>query len=469
VSYQAAKAKDYGVNLCEGCLHKQLIIDRQQQEILALKKKLKLNEKRLNDGFFGSSTPSSQPPVKENSLSENQAKRGGAQPGHPANKRQAFPPQQADEVRQAKLDSQTCQLCLCHLVSHTPNQRAIFDLQQEQLRKLFYHIERKRCPQCQKIVAGKVLLALPRASLSNFLLVELAYQHYVLGRTLGQIAEQLSLNYSTLAESFKRVGNLLKPCLEQLKKDYRQALVRHADETTWRTDGGNGYSWYFGTQDVSLHLFRETRSRSVVKEVLGQEKLAGMLVVDRYAGYNRVPCALQYCYAHLLRDLKKLEEEFESNEEVKNYTREMKLCLTDAMQLRNRGLSVSDYQGAAEAIKARMLELSQKPAKHLAVRNWQDFFVEKSERLYQWCASAEIPAENNYGEREIRKVVIARKVSYGSQSEEGAKRREIWTSVLQSLKKREGEPRRKLVEVLNRLVANQELDIAKELFGSPVN
>lgn len=467
MSYQAPKAKDFGVNLCEGCLHKQLIIDRQQQEILALKKKLKLNEKRLKEGFFGSSTPSSQLPVKENSLAENQAKRGGAQPGHPPQKRQAFTPQQADEIRQAKLDSQTCQLCLCQMVSHTPNQRAIYDLQQEQLRKLFYQIERKRCPQCQNIVAGKVLIALPRATLSNSLVVELAHQHYVLGRTLGQLAEKLSLNDSTLAESLKRVGKLLEPCLEQLKKDYRQALVRHADETSWRTDGGNGYSWYFGSQDVSLHLFRETRSSRVVKEVLGQEKLEGVLVVDRYASYNQVPSALQYCYAHLLRDVKKLEEEFESHQEVKAYTCEMKMCLTDAMQLRNRGLSVRGYQRAAETIKARMLELSRMPAKHLGVKRWQDFFVEKSERLYQWCVSAEIPAENNYAEREIRKVVIARKLSYGSQSEEGAKTREIWTSVLQSLKKREGEPQAKLVEVLNGLVENPELDIAKELFGSP--
>jgi transposase len=469
VSYQPAKAKDFGVNLCEACLQKQLIIDRQKQEILALKQKLKLNEKRLKEGFFGSSTPSSQLPVKENSLAENQAKRGGAQPGHPPNKRQAFSPQQADEVRLTPVEKQSCPTCQSHLVSHTANERALYDLQQEHLRKLFYHIERKRCPQCQKIFAGKVLNALPRATLSNSLLVELAQQHYVLGRTLGQIAEKLSLNDSTLSESFKRVGKLLEPCLEKLKKDYRQALVRHADETSWRCDGDNGYSWYFGSKDVSLHLFRETRSSRVVKEVLGQEKLAGVLVVDRYNGYNQVPCALQYCYAHLLRDMKKLEEEFESNQEVKAYTLEMKLCLTDAMQLRNRGLSVSEYQEAAKAIKGRMLELSQRPASHLGVRNWQDFFVEKSERLYQWCESAQVPAENNYAEREIRKVVIARKLSYGSQSEEGAKTREIWTSVLQSLKKREGEPQAKLVEGLNRLVENPELDLAEELFGSPVD
>jgi transposase len=101
------------------------------------------------------------------------------------------------------------------------------------------------------------------------------------------------------------------------------------------------------------------------------------------------------------------------------------------------------------------------------VRKWQDFFVEKAERLYQWCASASIPAENNYAEREIRKVVIARKMSFGSQSDEGAKTREIWTSVLQSLKKREAQPRDKLVSALNELSVNESYDLSAALFGSP--
>jgi hypothetical protein len=63
-------------------------------------------------------------------------------------------------------------------------------------------------------------------------------------------------------------------------------------------------------------------------------------------------------------------------------------------------------------------------------------------------------------------VVIARKLSYGSQSQEGAKTREIWTSILQTLKKREENPRAKLLEALSKLVENKDLDIAEELFGS---
>jgi len=56
----------------------------------------------------------------------------------------------------------------------------------------------------------------------------------------------------------------------------------------------------------------------VVSEVLGTKEFEGVLVVDRYSGYNRVPCRIQYCYAHLLREMKDLEAEFETNEEVKS-------------------------------------------------------------------------------------------------------------------------------------------------------
>jgi transposase len=467
VSYETPKAKDYGVSLCDGCLDKQREIDRLKEEVQRLRLKLSVNQRKSKEGFFGSSTPSSQVPVKANSLAENQARKGGGKPGHAGAGRQVFSAVQADETRVAEVSAQMCADCECRLNRQSSNERAIYELQPEKLHKVYYTVERKVCPKCRKIVSGKVRNAFPRMSLSNELMVEAAEQHYVLGRTLGQLAERFAINYSTLADAFKQIGKKLEPALEKLIQDYRTSPVRHADETGWRTDGAGGYSWYFGSEKVSLHLFRETRSASVVREVLGTEQLGGVLVVDRYNGYNRVPTSIQYCYAHLLREMKDLEQEFESNEEVKNYTLLMKLYLTDAMQLRKRGLPEAEYLREAEKIKLKIEELSGRQAKHPAVRRWQDFFVEKQHRLFGWCKSPQIPAENNYAEREIRKIVIARKMSYGSQSTEGAKSRETWTSILQTLKKREENPRDKLVEVLNNLSHNENLDIAEELFGSP--
>ncbi len=463
------KTKDYGVNLCEGCFDKQREIDRLKEEVQRLRLKVCANDRKSQEGFFGSGTPSSQIPVKQNSIAENQAKKGGGAVGHQGFGRQIFTAEEADEVLIAEVLQDNCETCRCELQKQTSNERAVYEIERERVKKVYYEIERKRCRQCRKIVAGKVENVLPRASLSNALVVEVAFQHYVNGRTLGQMAESLGINYSTLLESLKRVGKHLSPLLDRLKSDYRKDLVRHADETGWRTDGAGGYSWYFGSARTSLHLFRSTRSAKIVKEVLGSEQLEGVLVVDRYPGYNRVPCRIQYCYAHLLRDIKDLEAEFEADEEVTNYATQMKLCLTDAMQLRKRNSSEPEYVKQAVQIREKILELSNRQAKHPAVRKWQDFFVEKQKRLYQWCESSKIPCENNYAEREIRKTVIARKMSYGSQSVEGAKTREIWTSILQTLKKRERDPRDKLIKVLNKLSHNKELDITNELVGSPTD
>ena len=244
MGHQEPKTKDYGVNLCEGCFNKQREIDRLKEEVQQLRLKVCANQRKSAAGFFGSSTPSSQIPVKANSLAENQARSGGATKGHRGVGRQVFSKDEADERRVAKVDAETCETCECRLNRLSSNERGVYELERERIKKIYYEVERKICRNCRRIESGRVGNALARAALSNELVTEVAEQHYVLGRTLGQIAERFEINYSTLSDSLKRVGKLIEPSLERLKTEYRQSLVRHADETSWRTDGGSGYSWY---------------------------------------------------------------------------------------------------------------------------------------------------------------------------------------------------------------------------------
>jgi hypothetical protein len=65
--YQEPKNLSSGVNLCEGCLEKQQEIDRLKAELQSLRTKLSQQKRKDKAGFFGSSTPSSQLPVKANS------------------------------------------------------------------------------------------------------------------------------------------------------------------------------------------------------------------------------------------------------------------------------------------------------------------------------------------------------------------------------------------------------------------
>ena len=65
-------------------------------------------------------------------------------------------------------------------------------------------------------------------SLSNELITEVAEQPYVLGRTLGQIAERFALPFSTLADGLQRIGKKLEPAIESLKSAYRKSKGRQA-------------------------------------------------------------------------------------------------------------------------------------------------------------------------------------------------------------------------------------------------
>jgi transposase len=286
----------------------------------------------------------------------------------------------------------------------------------------------------------------------------------VQGIPLRRVCARWQLNYGTVIQALHRLGALFVPVMEELKRDYQQAFVRHADETTWRTDGQSGYCWLFASEKVSLHLYRNTRSARVVEEVFGTKPLAGYLVVDRYAGYKGVPCHVQYCYAHLLREMKDLPAAFAGDKEVAAYAERMIALLAEAMRLQSSQPADEEYSREAQRIRREIIEACDEPSHHLAIKRWQDFFVDEADHLYQWVEDRRVPCENNRAERELRPTVIARKVSHGSQGEEGAKTREVLMSVMQTLKKRVADPRLRFKEVLDQLAVNVGGKVSELLF-----
>lgn len=64
------------VNGCPICLVKQRRIDELKEEVKGLQAKLRYQERKEQDGYFGSSTPSSKRPVKPNSEHEEKKPKG---------------------------------------------------------------------------------------------------------------------------------------------------------------------------------------------------------------------------------------------------------------------------------------------------------------------------------------------------------------------------------------------------------
>jgi transposase len=162
-------------------------------------------------------------------------------------------------------------------------------------------------------------------------------------------------------------------------------------------------------------------------------------VVDRYNAYNKAPVEIQYCYAHLLRDVEKLEKDFPESQEIKSFMSLLAPLLSQAMHLRAQPLSDEQYYRQAKQIQNKIMEVNKGPAQHLAIRAMQDLFNINEHRLYHWAQDRRVPPDNNLAERDLRPTVIARKVSFGSSSDAGSKTRSVLMSVLHTLNKRRGD------------------------------
>ena len=451
------------MSFCQGCLEKQQKIDQLIEENQRLKSQLRYRQRKQTDGFFGSSTPSAKKPVKANSEAEQQAKSGGAQRGHPGHGRKSIDPAHAARTIEVTL-AQRCPQCGGPLKDKGWRQRSVLEIPPPHPQPILYRLQKGFCPSCRRAVQAQAPAVLPKALFGNQLTARVLAMHYLHGIPLGRICDQLALEIGSLIEMLHRIARLFKAVLPPLIEQYRHAPVRHADETGWRTDGKNGYAWLYCTETLSLFLFRSTRSAAVPKEVLGDQPLAGVLVVDRYSGYNRAPLKLQYCYAHLLRETEDLEKEFADHQEIAAFTATLIPLLSSAMHLRSQDLSDSHYYEKAAQLQSHIVSVSKQPAQHLGIRRIQDIFCHHSERLYHWVCDRRVPADNNRCERELRPTVIARKVSFGSQSQEGAKTREILMSVLHTLKKRHPQAEQHLKWVLDQLATNPKQDPFPLLF-----
>ena len=452
-------------SFCEECFKKQQRIDRLSEENKRLRGKLRYRERTQEEGFFGSSTPSSKLPVKPNAAEPKQNKKRGAKPGHKGAGRKRFDESEADEVVQIQAPvGEQCPDCGVALRNKGSKSRMVLESRPVKVRRTLYLLHQKKCPRCHRTFTGAAPSVLPKSLYGNQALASAAAMHYLHGIPMGRICEQMGIEPGCLVQMFHRLAHLFADVPEKLIEQYRTSAVKHADETGWRTNGKNRYVWLFATDKISLFQLRNTRSAKVPRAVFGQKPLPGVLLVDRYAAYNKSPCKIQYCYSHLSRDVEDIEKEFPDSAEVKTFVSTMVPMLSLAMNLRSQPISDKQFHRRAARLKKQILAAIAAPAQHGAIRNIQRIFQHNEARLYRWADDRRIPAENNLAERDLRPTVIARKVSFGSQSDAGAKTRGTLMSVMHTLRKHRLDPAAQLKYVLDQLAHNIAQDPYSLLF-----
>ncbi len=234
------------LNLCEGCLEKQQRIDRLEEENQRLWQRLRRQQRQAEEGPFGSSTPSAKIPLKTNTPAEERSKPGGARLKHAGHGRRAVDAATADRIEEV-CAGPSCPHCGDPLEKKGFRDRSVLDSRPMRAERILYRLERTYCRRCKKTMQARAPGVLPKTLVGNQLITQVVLLHYRHGIPLGRICEQTGAGLGTVVAILHRMAALFGGLREKLIADYRQAPVRHADETGWRTDGRGGYAWLFAT------------------------------------------------------------------------------------------------------------------------------------------------------------------------------------------------------------------------------
>ena len=353
--------------------------------------KIKKLEKELNrrsglEDPYGLSTPSSKKVNKANSTPENQAKRGGAEKGHKGHGRKDFSPEEADRIIHACSVPATCN-CGGDLIKIEEIPHSVYHYIPAKLEKRIYYKDVCVCSQCGERIVAKTPCVMQNSLYSNSMVAFLLTEHYFHGATAGSLEQRYGMNHGTFLGIAHRVSGLLTDAFEKITEALRSTELVHADETTWMMDGKKAYAWIFANDIFKAFLFRDTRGSVVPLEVFGEELLKLVLVTDRYRGYLPLKLRRQFCYVHLIRDVKKLELEFPEDEEITKFANDLNELLAEAIGLRNENLTLNEYRKKALELKNQIMKICESSANHPGIQHIQNIFRENTDCLFQWIRS----------------------------------------------------------------------------------
>ncbi|OGV96140.1 hypothetical protein A2W24_05240 [Microgenomates group bacterium RBG_16_45_19] len=317
-------------------------------------------------------------------------------------------------------------------------EREIIDLPPIKPIVTLHRILKRHCTQCGEWVTPQVDFSDQVVSQSRFgvRLTSLVTTLRERGRlpvrvihTLLNYLSHLSISHGEIVAMSHQVSAKGKTLYQDLQANLQASPVVHADETSHRENGRNGYIWNFTTPKVRYYVYRLSRSKTVVDEVLG-DNYEGILTSDFYAAYNHVSTEHQRCWAHLLRKLKQLVQVYDQTPSLPELVRlEQKVIklYRKAKQLQHQGrLTLTERHQNRRKLEASLLRLAKPylkdkthPFHTLAKRI--DYYLDE---LFTFVLDPALDSTNNPAERAVRHQVIKRKISGGTRSPLGSQTQE---------------------------------------------
>jgi len=414
-----------------------VIMDRQAQRIAALEtqvvelqKQIRVLRERLNQHSQNSSKPPSSdgPHVKRRPPKAPSGRKAGGQPGHPVHRRALLPREDVDEVIACPPPS--CRRCGAPL-SGDPDgvvRHQVVEVPPVKPHVREYQLHRLRCGRCGVLTCGQLPAGVPAHGYGPRLASLIALCSGAYRMSKQQVASfcrevlGVPVGASTVCKLEQRVRRALRPVVQQARA-YVQLQDTNVDETPWRERARRRWLWTVVTPQVSVFQIAPTRGAPVLKELLGNF-YPGLITSDRAKVYDTHPLQRrQVCWAHLRREFQAMIDRGGAAKPVGEILLEHSTVLFAWWhQLREGIWARATFQWYMGGLRRSFREELERGSRCRCPKTAATCLelLARERALWTFVRVGGIEPTNNSAERPLRRAVLWRRRSFGTQSEAGS-------------------------------------------------
>jgi transposase len=229
----------------------------------------------------------------------------------------------------------------------------------------------------------------------------------------------------------KRVARKLNAHFYDVIKIIRSAKIIYIDETEYKLNGKTWWLWAFVCEGAVLFLIRKSRSKEVIEEILGK-KFDGIVVADGWKAYSQFAKILQRCWAHILRECDKLEENYK---DFKNINEKIHKLFNEICEIRKDPPPEDKRKILQKKMKQRLEFIARNMLNDYRFKKLGKKILNGIDSWFTCVVYTDVEPTNNFAEQALRELIVQRKIMGGLRSEKGAVIMERITTCLASWKK----------------------------------
>jgi transposase len=408
-------------------------MDRRIQQLEARVEKLERQLQRNSRN--SSSPPSSDPPSVPPRRSKDPSGRSqGAQAGHEGHGRELLPSIACEEVIEYWPERCDCGHVFAEaerVAKGEPTRFQVEELPEIAVRVIEHRCQRLRCPGCGEHMRGKLPAEVAQSAFGPRLQADVAtlsVRNRISRRDAVELTEELfgaRISAGSVDAILARAGDALEEPYENLLARVRKAPALNMDETGWRTAGHRRALWGAFTSRHALFQVAADRHEDRAKALLAETK--AIVTTDRWWAYAHLPLSRrQICWSHLRRDFQAHAEGLRAEREFGEaglglceevfWAWEVYQHTSDRRELR------ATVRRLHRAYKPLIRAYAAKRARNKRCRGMARNLLKVWPALWTFASVRGVEPTNNHAERSLRGAVIYRKLSLGSQSEDGERR-----------------------------------------------